>query len=203
MQDNNTLNFKKIVPFCFFLSSYLPLSLILICRILKANKDYLYFGGFSAEAVICFFQHFWFLLILILFSLFGFFGTLITIRYLEKDGKNGDFATITNCNNQNSQFLIYFLTYLFPLFFQKLEDWTDIVAIIIFFIFVCTLYINSTMMIVNPILSLFNYHIYEVSVKTESENDASGFILTKSILLKNNQVKIYEIGNQVYYGEKF
>ena len=202
MAQNEELSFKKTVPICFFLSSYMPLFLIFSIRELKKHNDYLHFGGINKESCYYFYKFFLFPLILTLFSIIGLIGTYVTIKNLKKDSKNGKYVTIKTCKNNSSDFIAYFCSYLFPLFFQNFQDWIDILSIYLFFLFIFLVYIKSTIMIVNPILSIFNYRIYEICFISEDGKEETGSVLTKTVLKENELAKIYQFGNQIYYGDK-
>lgn len=194
------LNYKKIVPFCFFLSSYIPLFLVLVSRNIYTHKDFLHFGGFHTESLKCFFQEYWVSLLLIILAFIGLLGTIKTIKFLKEDSENGNIVTIRQCKNQTSDSLAYFATYLFPLFFQSLSNWTDGFAIFIFLLVVLLIYVNTTMMTINPLLHLFGYKTYEVSFTDELKRERFGCVLTKSALDEDYQLILYKFGHQTYFG---
>lgn len=201
MTIKKEISFRKIVPICFFLSSYTPLFLILSIRELKKYNDYLNFGGFNKESFYYFIKFFLFPSVLILLSVIGLIGTYITIKNLIKDSENGKNVTIKTCKNRSSDFIAYFSSYLFPLFFQNFQDWIDILAVSLFILFIFLVYIKSTIMIINPILSIFNYRIYEICFITEDKREKTGSVLTKAVLKENELAKIYQFGNQIYFGD--
>ena len=200
MKQKKELSFNPIVPICFFLSSYMPLFLILSIKEIKKHFDYLHFGGFNREGFYNFFKFFLFPSIFIFLSVIALIGTYFTIKHLIKDSVNGKYVTIKTCKNNSSDFITYFSSYLFPLFFQNFQDWIDIFAVSMFIFFIFRVYLKSTIMMINPILSIFNYRVYEISFISEDKIERTGSVLTKTILEENELSKIYQFGNQVYFG---
>lgn len=60
---------------------------------------------------------------------------------------------------KDADVMAYLITYIFP-FIGVTQD--NLIGFIVFFVILGIIYINSNMLYVNPILSLLQYHAYEI-----------------------------------------
>ena len=73
-------NFKQGALLVLFVTSYIPLFMLIIIRQLSINKDYLYFQTPSKESLYCLISKFGFSICLMTISLVGLIG-LYTVSY--------------------------------------------------------------------------------------------------------------------------
>ena len=83
-QNKGINNLHGIAQFSLFVSSYLPLFLLLIVRQISVNSEYLNWAGFSWEAVMVFGAKFGLSAVLIFFSVIGAFGYWKTLANIEE-----------------------------------------------------------------------------------------------------------------------
>ena len=79
---------KKTSLFVLFITSYIPLFILLILRQLKQNEDILHFNGMSRDSILCFFESFWLTIILSLLSIYGLIGVKILFYNLDIEHKS-------------------------------------------------------------------------------------------------------------------
>ncbi|MDX9882619.1 MAG: hypothetical protein RBS73_11175 [Prolixibacteraceae bacterium] len=195
--SNNKLH--GIAQFVLFVTSYSPLFILICLKQVYGNRDFIYWGGFDLNSLTIFIQKFGLSFFLILLSCFGFLGCFWLFKNLEKDSKNGENVTIIDINNRNSESIGYIATYIVPFLFQNFNDWYEIVAFLFLIAIIYRIYINSNLLIVNPLLS-FRYSIFEMEYETQSGKRKRGLVISKEKVLDENEIiKIYSIGHKLYY----
>jgi hypothetical protein len=66
---------------------------------------------------------------------------------------------------KDSEVMSYIATYLIPFVTFSLDTWVQMGALFIFVVVLLILYVNSNMIYINPMLNLFGYHLYEVTIE--------------------------------------
>lgn len=184
-----------------FLVSYVPLFLILIIQQLYKYSDFLFWGGLNSEAIFCFIKYFGAVSILALASLFGALGLGILIKNVSRRAKSsGEAVTIVDIENKNSESISYLFTYLIPFVFQDLSDPISVLSITILLIVTYLIYTNSSMLLINPTISMW-YSLYEIEyIELSTQNKKKGMILSKDKFLEeHDQVKLKRLGHRLYY----
>jgi hypothetical protein len=189
---------RKTAQLTLFISSYAPLFILIIIRQLGENIGYMHWSGITFTAVLVMIQKFGLSIFLVLLLLFGTFGYLITFKNLEKTAENGDVVSLKDVKNKNSEAIGYIATYIIPFLFQSFESFFEIFAVIFLLYIIYRIYINSTMLLINPLLSI-KYAIYEVEYETNGKK-CNGLVISKDkYLMEDTTVKLYEIGHKLYY----
>jgi len=192
-------NLKVMAQFVLFVTSYLPLFILVIVRQIYENHEFLSFGGFNFEAIILFLRKFGLSVILLLISLFGLFGCYLIFRNLEKDATNGDNVTLLNVSNKNSESIGYIATYIIPFLFQNFSDWYELFAFLFMMLVIYRIFINSNLILINPVLN-FKYSIFEIEYKLQNGKTKNGLVISKNKYLEEDtNIKIYEIGFKLFY----
>lgn len=110
---------KNLALVVLFLTSYVPLFVLLILRQIKQNREFLYFGGFSIDNFLTAFQKFGLSFFLVWLILFGLIGLKILLGNFEKKVDNGTIVKIKKIENKNSESIAYiYLLTLFHLYFK-------------------------------------------------------------------------------------
>lgn len=156
---NNDL--KKGAKFALFVSSYLPLFILVILRQLSDNYNYLHWGGISINSIKIFLSFFGLSSVLTLVSILGIIGLHNTLKNIEDISENGFNAQIIDIKNKNSESIGYIATYIIPFLFQSLNGWYEGISILFLMGIIYRIYINSSMILINPILSC-QYSIYDI-----------------------------------------
>lgn len=97
-----------------FITSYIPLFLIVIAKQLKDGSDYLCWGGWNRDALWCCATHFGISLVLAVVTILGIGGIIVLLRNLETNLDNGQTVRVTKISNRNSEAVGYIATYLVP-----------------------------------------------------------------------------------------
>ena len=186
-----------------FIVSYLPLFMIMCFVQVYNYSDYLHWKGINLESVTLFFKHFGAVSILMSLSFFGLLGFLIFLMNLKRRCKtSGRTVRIIDIQNKNNESISYLFTYVIPFVFQDLSTLTNVIPIAILLIVTALIYINSSMILINPTISI-SYTLYQVTyIDIESQKQRSGMILTKSKYLEEDDLlDIEDVGPKLFYAE--
>ncbi|HEV2857647.1 MAG TPA: hypothetical protein VGW80_04505 [Solirubrobacterales bacterium] len=74
--------------------------------------------------------------------------------------------TVVDIEARDADLAGYLVGYLLPFVGIGADNWRDVAAFVLFFVFLGIVYVNSRMIYVNPILALLGYHLYEVKATT-------------------------------------
>jgi hypothetical protein len=194
--SNNSLH--GIAQFALFVTSYFPLFFLIILRQVIENADYLVFSGFTITAVKVFLAKFGLSAILTIISILGLFGYLQTLGNIEEVSKNGHPVTIKDVKNKNSEAIGYIATYIIPFLFQSLNGWYECISVLFLLAIIYRIYINSSLLLINPILS-FKFSIYEIEY-LDGTKEKNGLIISRNKYLQDDEdIKIYEIGHKLFF----
>ena len=154
--------FSKLI---LFFSAYIPLGII---ALIIDYKNF-YFP---------FFNHGLWSLVLLLTIVILTFLLMFFIRYYKNKSSGWEKMKIIKVQNMDSEILAYIFTYVLP-FLSFPKERQLIVSIFLLFL-IAILYIKSDMIGINPILSLFGYHILKVEwIKDGWENSREIILISK------------------------
>ena len=91
---NNSLRAGAL--FALYVTSYMPLFLIVIIKQLHDNWEYLHWGGFSKDGITCFVSHFGMSCFLVVISLIGAVGIWVLLHNLKSSLPNGTVVLVVN-----------------------------------------------------------------------------------------------------------
>lgn len=163
---------RSYVKFLLFLSSYIPLFLVL--AILHSGS---HIFVIAMAAIIVF-------TLLFLWLIF---------KLSERIGSYH--GRITNFENINDMSLEYIITYIFPLLFLNYSSISVLLALGVIFLTIGYIYIRSDLIYMNPILNLFGYNIY----KGQTEGGTI-IIISKRQATEINRNKLVQLASKVYLG---
>ena len=136
--------------------------------------------------------------ILLIASLIGLFGCMQTLGNIEEIAENGRPVKITDVKNKNSEAIGYIATYIIPFLFQSFSGWYECVSVLFLLCIIYRIYINSSLLLINPILS-FRFSIYEIEYK-DWNKEKNGLVISRDKYLQYEaDIKIYEIGHKLYF----
>ena len=95
MKASNNNGLRRGALFALFITSYIPLFAIVIVKQLKDGWDYLHWGGWNKETVMCFITHFGMSVFLSILCFIGVVGITVLLRNLKRNLPNGTLATVT------------------------------------------------------------------------------------------------------------
>lgn len=195
------INNLKIIPqIGLFITSYTPLFLIIIIKILVKNSNYLYWGGMNKDAILIFLSKFGLVTLTSIIIILSFLIVKLTLINLQSSIDNGFIVRISNVNNKSAEIISYIATYIIPFVYDANEP-LDFLIMFILVSIIFMIYINSPLLIVNPILGL-KYGIYEITFKQNGITKSAIVLSKDKYLLEGNMIKLLSIGHKIYYTEK-
>lgn len=199
-KNNKVNNLRKEAQFVLFVTSYLPLFILIILKQFSENYPYLHWGGFNLDAIIFCVQKFGLSIIFMTISAMGIVGCKFLFQNLERLSPNGDNVTVYKIDNKNSESIGYIATYIVPFLFQSFNGWYELAALLFLLLIIYRIYVNSNLILINPILS-FKYSLFEIEYQQQNGKIRNGLIITKDRHLEEDSIiKIYEIGFKLFYG---
>lgn len=197
-QTDNINKLHGMAQFVLFVSSYLPLFILIIARQVSENFESFHWAGFTAEGVRILVLKFGLSLVLIVISLIGLFGYLQTLGNIEEVAKNGYPVKVKDVKNKNSESIGYIATYIIPFLFQSFNGWFECLSVLFLMAIIYRIYINSSLLLINPLLS-FRFAIYEIEY-IENDKIKNGLIISRDKYLQDDaSIKIYEIGHKLFF----
>jgi hypothetical protein len=152
--------------FALFLSSYSPAMLILAVR------------SFHHSTAL-----FWISLTVGLLSAGAFLLFVSVVR------KGGPFrATVDDVESRDAELAAYVATYLLPFIVVFGASLQDAIALVLFLFFIGILWVNSSMIYLNPLLALIGYHVY-VTRLTPIGSGAGGTVSRTFLLSRESDLR--------------
>ncbi|WP_222948490.1 hypothetical protein [Listeria monocytogenes] len=178
----------KSKKWCLFISSYLPLYVLLLISFLFNNKiphEFReYFSTLPAGIVVLF--------LLILFSI-----TVILKLIILKKG-NERIPITENYSSTGDNVISYVMTYIIPMLSLLDNPNAENITInILLFIFIGVVYVSNDLVYLNPILAFLGYHIFESDKGTLN---ITRLTLGQLDALKKEGTKVmrYKVATQVF-----
>lgn len=195
-RDNSLVGWAPLV---LFLSSYIPLFVLIIVRQYMSNSTYLHWAGISGASFFCMMKYFGISILCILLILFGLLGTYMTFRRIEEKAPNGNIVKLREVSSLNDEPIAYMATYIIPILFEDYSNLTDSLTLFVIFYVIYRLYIRSKLLLVNPILNL-KYSIYNIHY-CDGNIERQGILISQNkSIYEDEEVNIYNIGYQLFYG---
>ncbi|MCU8004203.1 MULTISPECIES: hypothetical protein [Shewanella] len=186
-----------------FIVSYLPLFFIMCIVQVFNYSNYLNWGGFSLESLAIFCKYFGAVSVLFCLSVMGVIGFFIFLSNVKRRcSTSGRTVKVIDIENKNSESISYLFTYIIPFVFQDLSVITNVISITTLLIVTCLIYINSSMILINPTISI-KYTLYQVTyLDIESSKKRSGMFLTSSRYLDEDDIlDIEDVGPKLFYAQ--
>ena len=167
---------NMVFKFLLFLSSYFPLSLIMFV---------LYFNKEKAIAISILFV-----------GLIGLIGIHIYLKMVLQLGSIK--VKVIQYKRKDDEAVSYIVTYVVPFLSEPSEGFEKGIALILFFLVVGVLYINSNMIHINPMLNLSGYHLYEIT----NESNQTYSLISKKGILDYATLDVVKIGDKILLEKK-
>ena len=166
-QTNQINRLYRIAELVLFITSYTPLFILIVLKQISENVTYLNWGGINRESINLFIEKFGFSFSLITISIFSLIGCRFLFSNFQKNINNGEIVILTDVRNRNSESIGYIATYIIPFIFQCFNTRYEIFAFTFLMIIIYRIYVNSNLLLINPILS-FKYSIFEIEYIEQS-----------------------------------
>ena len=186
-----------------FIVSYAPLFILIIVKQVHEGEGYLNWGGFNRDSIYLFLEKFGLSAFLGIIIVVGIVGLKIFISNLYKSSDtSGSLINISEVENKNSEAISYIGTYIIPFLFQDYSSWYSLVSLGIVFLVIFFIYINSSLILINPLLNIF-CSLYEVkySEKEGSEPKRGHVITSQKYLEEGDFLMVKNIGHKLFYGK--
>jgi len=192
------------LQFTLFVSSYIPLFVIIMCKQTSINFEYLHFGGISTESIQLCVTKFGISGMLLLVSVFGAIGLIFFKKSMKIAAvENGYDFRVDKIHNKNNESIGYIATYLVPFVFQSFSGAFEIISFVLLMSVMYVIYIHSTLIVVNPVLNLLSYSLYDIEytdIKSKQQNSLTGtFIVDSHYLEQNDIITVKSLGMNLYY----
>ncbi len=125
-----------------FLSSYFPLALIFFLLLVEKHRE-----------------------LAISILLIGILGLSGMTLYLRAVSRLAPMAIhVAGVQRRDGDAMSYIVSYLIPFLAIPFSRWQEAAALTMFIVVLGILYVNSNMIHINPMLNLFGYHLYEITL---------------------------------------
>lgn len=186
--------------FSLFISSYAPLFLIIVLRQISHNIPYLHWGGWSLDAFITLIRCFGLTIVLMPVTIFGFWGLNKLMSSLKDRVKSGSDVTVLDVKNKSGEAISYIGTYIIPFIFNDFSSMIDSVSMVILLALIYSIYSNTSMVLINPILNL-KYPIYEANLRFSDSEKTCLVIIRCRSFEEGDEIRIFKIGHKLYFGK--
>lgn len=158
--------------FLLFLSSYIPLWVIF--TVIMARGHFVFACGFALLAAV------------------SLFGTLIYIRHVQR--MNGIQISVGIIRRQDSETMSYIASYVVPFAATALDNFEQVIALGIFLIVLCIVYVNTSMIHINPLLSVLGYNLFEI----EDRDGNTQFLISKRRVRRGETINVIDIADGIF-----
>jgi uncharacterized membrane protein len=154
-----------------FLSSYFPLFLIFF--VLFVGERPVLASGILTAGIL---------------GLLGMFVYLAMVNRLEPA-----LVEVAEVRRRGTEVAGYILGYLMPFLQVPFEGFKQAIALTIFFLALCVVYVSSNMVYLNPMLNLVGFRLYEVTLKDGGEHA----LLTRRRVVRGDTVSAVKVGEDI------
>jgi hypothetical protein len=121
-------------------------------------------------------------------------GLISFVLIFRLDGKKSRGAyRIVSVTDAGSQVAGYLASYLLPFLTVSTPSTKDIVAYSVFLAVVCSVYVKTSLLQINPILYLFRWQVFEV----QDSRGFRGFVISRNRILANSDILATRFGDNV------
>jgi len=125
-------------------------------------------------------------------------------KYRFIKGSSLPAETITAIESVNYENLTFLATYVIPLVCFDLDfhltENRNFLMLILVLILIGWIYIKTNIFYTNPTLAVLGFRVYKIST---NKRTGSVVVITKQVLTNGNQVRLNQIDDKTYFGEKY
>ncbi len=88
----------------------------------------------------------------------------------------------------------YIASYVVPFAATALDSFEQVIALAIFLIVLCIVYVNTSMIHINPLLSVLGYNLFEIE---DSDGNAQ-FLISKRRVRRGETVNVIDIADGIF-----
>ena len=190
----------RLSEFVLFVTSYLPLFILIIIRQVSENWNYLNWYGIHWDPFLVFIKRFGLSTILIFISLVGGLSYHRMMINLERNADNGYPVKILSIKNKNGEVIGYIATYIIPFLFRDFDQLSDLLSLVFLLIVIYKIYVNSSLLLINPVLSL-KYTLYEIQYEDDDKKKEGMCISIDKELMEDDVIQINELGTKLFFAK--
>ena len=173
---------NNIAKFLFFISSYIPLLVIMVINSKFEFKSLE--KGFNSSFFVVVIT-----LALIIISIFLLVWVLQDRKVVNRK------IEILKIENKTSESLSYILPYIVSFYQVDFSNFNNVIIFLIMFFTIFAVYVNSNLIAINPMLAVFGYKIFII----ESKRDQKIFVISKrDILLNDKEIRAKPVCCNIY-----
>src|SRR5690554_30591 len=101
---------------------------------------------------------------------------------------------VVSIQDNHAEHLSYLATYILPFIGLKFDTWQNILSTVALFYILGHIYIKTNLILTNPTLTLFGYHISKI----ENDKEKMKIIIHKQALKKEQTEKVVHLTSNVY-----
>lgn len=101
---------------------------------------------------------------------------------------------VIRIQDNHAEHLSYLATYILPFIGLKFDTWQNILSTVALFYILGHIYIKTNLILTNPTLTLFGYHISKI----ENDKEKMKIIIHKKALKKGQTEKVVHLTSNVY-----
>ena len=119
-------------------------------------------------------------------------GTLVFLHLVQRF--EGIEMAVNVIRRKDSDTMSYIASYIIPFAATSFDKAEQVVALGVFLVVLCAVYINSSMIHINPLLSMLRYNLYEIE-------DVSGnpyFLISKRPLRRGDTVRAIDLADNIF-----
>jgi hypothetical protein len=164
--------YSKTTKIFLFLGSYAPLFAILGIRIAPSVASYILWG----------------------IALLSIIFTIVFFNWIAKIPPTQ--IKVQELHTQ-SEVLGFIVTYIIPFVTFNVNTWQDWTSLALLLAVIAILYVNSSLVYVNPVLAIFGWHMYTIVVKSTKEDKTNqGVLITRKVYdsAPFNEIKVVALG---------
>jgi hypothetical protein len=120
------------------------------------------------------------------------------LRYCQRKHQRS-FAKVKDYQRRDNEAMTYIASYIVPFATFNLDLGPQIFALCVFVGVLLIIYVSSNMIYVNPMLNLFGFHLYEVTLE---QSDHSYYYVTRKRLKREDTIRYVYVSDEVLLEEK-
>lgn len=120
---------RRWSPFMLFLSSYMPLFLLIAFWQFYTNKSRMIIDEGLLSSIVNYVHYFGMATLCVILTIIGLWGSYMTFKNLEAKAENGTVVSISEISSMNDEPLAYIATYIIPILSEAYSSFVDCFSI--------------------------------------------------------------------------
>jgi len=121
----------------------------------------------------------------------------LLVYFITRANSGSETQTIADVEDKTNDVVAYIIPYIISLSTFVLDGIRGLIILGILMVLLYAIYANSSMIYINPLLSLIGYRIYKIEISDEKSTDRA-MLISRNYIRKNQIVSTYELADGVY-----